>query len=109
MNTITITVKDQLKDVLADLVDFESAGYETQPNTLKNVATNLWNECAQYNRGTQANKFTEGLQGLPSYINIPFYNWDIEKLMYSLGYELDDSVEKYWVLCGVILSEEFNK
>ena len=103
-----MTNLNELKAFLLTCVDFESAGYPEQDNTLENVALNLWSECAQYNRGTNANKFKEGLQGLPSYINLPFYNYDIECLMYSLGYEGPDSVESYWNLCGLILAQSFN-
>lgn len=33
--------------------------------------------------------FKDYLQGLPSWLNIPFYYYDIRNLMYSLGYEVD--------------------
>lgn len=100
------TLKIQLAAFMLSCVDFESAGYEEQENTLQNVASNLWSECAQYNRGTDANKFTEGLQGLPSYINLPFYNGEIEDLMYAFGYEGSEAVDIYWNLCGEVLAEQ---
>lgn len=108
----TLNLKNDLKNHLIDLIDFDGAGYTDKENTLKEAANTLWNECANYNRGTTSNKFKEALQGLPSYINIPFYNGHIIDLMYALGYEDTDevrTVETYWSLCGEILADEFSK
>jgi len=100
-----MSIEVQIQNFMTSRVDFKSAGYGGKYNdSLEDVANALWNECAQYNRGTLGNKFKEALQGLPSYIDLPFYNGEIESLMYALGYEEEDAVDKYWTTCGMILA-----
>lgn len=94
----------KLQDHLKDLIDFE--GYDNKINTLEQVGLTLWNESAKYQSGTIAQKFTESLRGLPSYINLPYWNNDIENLMHAIGYEGPDPVNTYWNSCGLILAAE---
>jgi predicted P-loop ATPase len=109
MTTIKIDsqVYEQLKNFILESVDFQSVGYEdNKPNTLEEAANTLWNERAKYNRGLNSSKLTQALQGLPSYIDVPFYNDEIINLMYAFGFEdKENSVNEYWKLCGVILAD----
>ena len=100
---------NELREHLKTLVSFDELGYdEPQENTLMNVADNLWNECASHSQGkNNAEKFTDALRGLPSYIAIPFYNFDIENLMKAIGYEGTNAVDEYWNACGQILANSF--
>lgn len=90
-------------------VDFESE----KENTIKNASNQLFDEVVKWDKRNipQYKKFTEALQGLPSYINIPFMNYEIFKLMYSLGAEANENnddeyfkvCEIYWDMCGQYL------
>lgn len=101
-------MKTQLRAHLQTLVSFEGLGYsEPKENTLRCAALTLWGECAYHQTGNKAQKYTEALRGLPTYLLVPFWNDDIEALMYALGYEGKDPVGVYWNLCGEILADEF--
>lgn len=110
-------MKEKLKLHLESLVDFEC--YDDRPNTLKNVALQLFDEVVKHDRRNKvlSVKFTEAVQGLPSYLNLPFANYDIANLMFALGLEFDrenddeyfNTCTKYWELVGEILMDEFNK
>jgi len=119
-----------LKEFLESTVNFEVAGYDKRQNTLENAARQLHKEAIEFDRRQKSlnNKFAEALQGLPSYINIPFYNFDIINLMKALGIESNNTstssidnfktttytineertVEKFWFQCGLILEHAFN-
>lgn len=106
-------IGSELTVILTDLVDFDGLGYD-QPkeNTLECAANTLFNEAIKGipSRGkSPSEQFKEALQGLPTYISVPFYNYDIEQLMYSIGYEGENAVEIYWDLCGEILAYAHSK
>lgn len=109
-----------LKDVLKDSISFDGLGYsEDKENTLKCAVNTLYNECIKNNnvRGSLAQRFTDALQGLPSYFELPYMNYEIACLMCSIGYDVDlnddDSIcavaDKYWAEIGRICADEFNK
>lgn len=105
---VAVFIKDALRAHLQSLVSFDGLGYsEPKENTLRCAASTLWFECAYSQSGSKQRKYTEALRGLPSYINIPFYDNDIEGLMYAIGYEGVEPVGLYWDLCGEILAEAF--
>lgn len=101
---------ESLKEFIESTIDFENS--DNIANTLENAVNQLHSECIKGNNSMfnmPLNlRFKDAVQGLPSYINIPFYNGDIENLMYALGYErTDDIVDRYWFLVGDILATEF--
>ncbi len=105
-------MKEALTNHLKDLCSFDCLGYEEdKTNTLECVASTLFDEVIRHDRRrlTQSAKFKEAAQGLPSYIALPFYNDEIENLMYALGSDNKDNVSLYWNMVGDILSNAFNK
>jgi hypothetical protein len=102
-----------LEDVVLSHVEFDGLGYnEPKENTIKCAAETLHDECIKgtNQRGPLAHRFASALQGLPTYISVPFYNAEIIDLMHALGYETNDShelVELYWIKCGEILANHF--
>lgn len=111
---------ESLKEFIESCVDFDGLGYD-QPkeNTIECAAVTLFDECVKHDRRPKkiAAKFTEALQGLPSYINVPFMNYEIVNLVYALGLDFDrndddqctDAIEAYWNACGEILAEAYMK
>jgi hypothetical protein len=113
-------MKALLKKHIADCIEFDGLGYDTpKDNSLECAANTLYLECIERNPNEQrkhiSDAFTYALQGLPSYICVPFENYEIANLMYALGYEFDrknddeyfKAVDLYWKLCGQILSEAY--
>jgi hypothetical protein len=109
-------IKHALTEFLAGCVEFDGLGYsEPKENTLQCAAYTLYKECIERvpSRNSLGKQFTGALQGLPSYINAPFMNWEIVNLMYALGMDFDRTneseqhaaIELYWTLCGTILKE----
>jgi len=66
-------------------------------------------------RGNKQAIIADHLMGLPSYLNIPFYNDDIFTLLRSWGYQLktdasmDRALENYWSGVAMIILAAFKK
>lgn len=117
---LSIEARAELRKFIDSCVDFDGLGYdEPKQNTIEEAAKQLFDECVKHDRRLKplSVKFTEALQGLPSYISIPFYNYDIANLVYSLGLEFDrnddndyfEACELYWEECGEYLADIINK
>jgi hypothetical protein len=106
----------ELRKFIDSNVCFDGYGYdEPKDNTIQAASVQLFDEVVRHDRRlkTLSVKFTEALQGLPSYIDIPFMNYDIANLMYSLGLDFDrnddddyfQAVDIYWAECGRYLAD----
>ena len=108
------TIKAELKTVLTNLVHFEDLDFgRFKPNTLEEAANTLFKQEVEHQRGLTKYNTPElmatALRGLPSYLDTPYINYEIECLMYALGYNGTKNVcDEYWKLCGEILTEEIN-
>lgn len=109
----------ELRKFIDSNVCFDGYGYdEPKDNTIQAAAVQLFEDVVRHDRRlkTLSAKFTEALQGLPSYIDIPFMNYDIANLMYSLGLDFDrnddddyfQAVDIYWAECGRYLADVIN-
>jgi len=96
--------------------DEETADDIGKKELLESVADNIRKE-AIYEYNLKRHKYNlqsliaDHLQGLPSWCNIPFANWEILELLRSWGYALDTeqkedrALANYWLFCaGYILS-----
>ena len=80
--------QNNLKDFIVDNIDFD--GYDIRPtkNPLKTGLEIFMNEYDfEIKRRGMKRAFIEYLKGLPSWINLPYSYYDIEHLMYALGYD----------------------
>lgn len=116
MLRITEETRTELRKFIDSCVDFEGLGYnEPKDNTIQEAVKQLFNECLNYKRSLKAYDFTEALQGLPTYISVPFMNYEISNLIYAFGLEFDRNndeeyhaaCELYWEECGKYLFEVY--
>lgn len=80
-----------LKRYVEDKIDFE--GYDEYQNTPKSQRLENAVEVFKSEKGWDIKNqglkgaFIDWLMGLPSIIDIPYYYYEIENLMYALGYD----------------------
>ena len=84
------TVSKNFQEWVLSNIDFEGYNFDCVKNKIE---TGLKVFRSEYDfeikrRGEQG-AFKEYLLGLPGWLNIPFYYYDIRNLLYSLGYEVD--------------------
>lgn len=103
MKTSTYTFFEQS---ILDSIDFD--GYELPEFTndfdkVQNVYKTFISEYGwSIKRIGELNSFKEWLQGLPSVLTVPFYNYDILNNAKEYGYKLDSEekednfLDKYW-------------
>lgn len=80
--------RDNLKNYIIDNVDFDDYNIEKSKNPLKTGLKIFMSEYDhEIKRYGMKRAFIEYLQGLPSWINIPYSYYDMGNLLYSLGYD----------------------
>ena len=112
------TKKEKLQWMLDNLSTYDEEKAEDigKKALLESIAENIRKE-AIYQHNLIRHKFNmqsliaDHLQGLPSWCDIPFANWEILELLRSWGYTLDteqkedNALNNYWMFCsGYILS-----
>lgn len=104
---------DEFKELAKSWVCFsDCVGYEDRPETLTQVAKELWNtSCINQIRGDRFERMENAVRGLPSYLNNPFSDFDIHNTMNALGFEewKDGNLELYWNMLGCVLVQELEK
>lgn len=108
-----ITINEKINWLIGCITD---AGYEvitddsTPEQKLQFIADNFKKEAYYQNNiksfgGNNQKIISDHLQGLPSYISIPFSNYDILELGRAWGYDLstegkeDGFIDRYWGGC----------
>lgn len=83
---------------------------------LQFIADCIYVERFKYQKPTNiADAIANHLQGLPSWLNIPFSNWDILELANSWGYDIsndtkaDKFLSNYWNCVANLILQLFNK
>lgn len=108
-NLIKKILKEEYGDKNNDLKKFiiDSIFFEDEPNVKDDEKLNKGFERFLDEYGFMVNRygikksFIEYLQGLPSWLDIPYYYTDIENLLYSMGFDEvrdmdDEKLSKYW-------------
>ena len=112
------TKADKLQWMLENLqtYDEETINDISKKELLQSVADNILKEAIYTNnvirhKGNLAAIIGYHLQGLPTWCNIPFANWEILELLRSWGYKLeteskeDSALAIYWAVCGSYIVE----
>jgi len=90
-NVSTSNKRDNLKRYVEDNIDF--SGYEDYERIPKSqilgAAVNIFNDEGGWDVKRQGLKkaFIDYIQGLPSFLDIPYYYSEIRHLLYALGYD----------------------
>lgn len=80
--------ENNLKDFIINNIDFDGYDIEPTKNPFKTGLNIFMQEYDhEIKRRGMKKAFIEYLQGLPSWINLPYSYHDIEHLMYALGYD----------------------
>src|SRR3972149_3027376 len=82
------TREESFKEFILDNIDFE--GYSIKGTNLITNGLDIFRKEYDHEIKKVGEKkaFIEYLKGLPSWLSVPAYYFDIRNLMYSLGYEV---------------------